>query len=64
MQPPKRPFQREVRRTRNIPTTVSHPGLPDRYCVVSNISHGGAKIVVEGSGPLPPRGKDRNARLA
>jgi hypothetical protein len=54
MQTPRKVFQREVR-PRNIQATLIQPGLPNRYCVVSDISDGGAKIIVDGKDPIPAR---------
>jgi hypothetical protein len=53
MRPPRKRFQRGVRRSRNFPATLVESGSPDRRCVVSDISEGGAKIVVEGRDPIP-----------
>jgi hypothetical protein len=53
MRLPRKQFQRGVRRSRNFPATLVESGSPDRRCVVSDISEGGAKIVVEGRDPIP-----------
>ena len=45
-------FQRAIPRSRIIPATLVQPGVPNRSCVVSDISDGGATIVVEGRGPV------------
>ena len=47
-------YQREGRRAR-LKATLVQPGLPDRYCVVSDIFDGGAKIVVDGNDPIHTR---------
>jgi len=45
-------FQRAIPRSRSIPATLVQPGVPNRSCVVSDISDGGATIVVEGRDPV------------
>jgi hypothetical protein len=55
MQTPRRQFHREPLRSRNIHATLVQPGLPDRYCTVSEISEGGARIVLEEDAPIPAR---------
>ena len=55
MQTPRRQFGRAVLRSRNVRATLVQPGFPDRSCTVSDISDGGARIVVEGNDHIPAR---------
>jgi hypothetical protein len=55
MQSPTRRFQHELQHSPSIRATLVQPGLPNRPCVVSDISDGGARIVVEGNDPIPMR---------
>ena len=55
MQPPGRNFQSRTLRSRNVHATLVQPGVPDRSCAVSDISDGGARIVLDGDTPVPAR---------
>jgi len=55
MQTPGRQFQREALRSRNMKAMLVQPGFPDQPCTVSDISDGGAKIVVDGTAPIRTR---------
>jgi len=52
MQTSKEYSQHKLLRSRSVQATLVQPGAPDRPCIVSDISDGGAKIVVEGSDPV------------
>ena len=53
MQPPKNRLQREVRRSRRIQARLVQHGCADRFCMVSDVSTNGAKLIVSGDATIP-----------